>query len=147
MNYNKSMQKILFIDRDGTLILEPDNYQVDRFDKLIFYPEVIQYLSRIASELDYILVMVSNQDGLGTASFPEESFLPVQQFMIQTLRNEGIRFYHIHIDRSFAHERLSTRKPGIGMLRDYLDNQEYDIEQSFVIGDRITDVQLASTLG
>jgi imidazoleglycerol-phosphate dehydratase/histidinol-phosphatase len=147
MNYNKSMQKILFIDRDGTLILEPDNYQVDRFDKLIFYPEVIQYLSRIASELDYILVMVSNQDGLGTASFPEESFLPVQQFMIQTLRNEGIRFYHIHIDRSFAHERLSTRKPGIGMLRDYLDNQEYDIEQSFVIGDRITDVQLASNLG
>lgn len=141
------MKKILFIDRDGTLILEPDDYQVDAFDKLTFYPEVIQYLSRIASELDYELVMVSNQDGLGTASFPEEAFLPIQQFIIQTLANEGIRFRQIHIDRSFAQAQLSTRKPGIGMLHSYLNNSGYDIARSFVIGDRITDVQMARNLG
>lgn len=141
------MKKILFIDRDGTLVLEPADYQVDAFDKIVFYPEVIQYLSRIASELDYELVMVSNQNGLGTASFPEETFLPVQQFIVHTLANEGIRFEQIHIDRSFAREQLSTRKPGIGMLLSYLDNPRYDIAQSFVIGDRITDVQLAKNLG
>jgi imidazoleglycerol-phosphate dehydratase/histidinol-phosphatase len=142
------MKKVLFIDRDGTLIREaPPTYQVDSFDKLEFYPEVFHYMNRIASELDYELIMVSNQDGLGTASFPEENFWPIQQLIIRSFANEGINFSAVHFDRSFPAENKPTRKPGIGMLTDYLNNPDYDITGSLVIGDRITDVQLAKNLG
>lgn len=142
------MKKILFIDRDGVLIKEaPPTYQIDSFDKLEFYPGVFQYLSRIASELDYELIMVSNQDGLGSASFPEENFWPIQQHIIKSFANEGISFHAVHIDRSFLAENKPTRKPGIAMLTGYVNNPEYDIAGSFVIGDRITDVQLAKNLG
>ena len=141
------MKKVLFIDRDGTLILEPADYQIDRFEKLVFFPEAIQYLSRIAKELDYELVMVSNQDGLGTPSFPESDFQPVQDFILQTLTGEGICFRNVFIDRSFAREQKPTRKPGTGMLTGYLNNPEYDLARSFVIGDRVTDVLLAQNIG
>lgn len=142
------MKSILFIDRDGTLIEEvPPTYQIDSFEKLIFYPEVFHYLSRIAHELDFELVMVSNQDGLGTQSFPEADFWPVQKFIIQTLANEQIHFEEVIIDRTFAKEGKPTRKPGTALLTKYIDNPAYDLKHSFVIGDRITDVQLASNLG
>jgi imidazoleglycerol-phosphate dehydratase / histidinol-phosphatase len=142
------MQRILFIDRDGTIINEaPPTYQIDSFDKLEFYPGVFQYLIRIANELDYKLVMVSNQDGLGTDSFPENTFHPVQNFILKALENEGIHFLDILIDRSFPHENKNTRKPATGMLGAYLNNDLYDLPNSFVIGDRITDVQLAKNLG
>ena len=142
------MRRILFIDRDGTIINEaPPTYQIDDFSKLSFYPSVFQYLGLIAKELDYELVMVSNQDGLGTASFPEKTFWPVQDFIMETLANEGIHFDAAHFDRSFPHENLPTRKPETGMLTDYLNNPAYDLANSFVIGDRITDVQLAKNLG
>lgn len=141
------MKKVLFIDRDGTLILEPEDYQIDRFEKLVFFPEAIQYLSRIAKELDYELVMVSNQDGLGTPSFPESDFQPIQDFILQTLAGEGLRFSNVFIDRSFAHEQKPSRKPGTGMLTGYLNNPGYDLARSFVIGDRVTDVLLAQNIG
>lgn len=142
------MKRILFIDRDGTLIREvPPTYQVDSFLKLDFYPHMFEYMGRIAREFDYELVMVTNQDGLGTAGFPEENFWPVQNLIMKSLENEGIRFNAVHIDKSFPADHLPTRKPGIGMLTDYLYNEDYDIEGSFVIGDRITDVQLAKNLG
>ena len=142
------MQRILFIDRDGTIIKEaPPTYQIDSFDKLEFYPAVFQYLQRIAKELDYKLVMVSNQDGLGTVSFPEETFHPVHNFIMKSLENEGIHFDDILIDKSFPHENKNTRKPAIGMLTNYLNNDLYDLANSFVIGDRITDVQLAKNMG
>ena len=142
------MQRILFIDRDGTLIKEkPPTYQIDSFDKLEFYPGVFQYLKHIVEELDYTLVMVSNQDGLGTASFPEETFHPVQNFILNTFANEGIHFADILIDKSFPHENQPTRKPGIGMMTKYLNNADYDLANSYVLGDRITDVQLAKNLG
>lgn len=142
------MKRILFIDRDGTLIKEkPPTYQIDSFEKLEFYPNVFQFMVRIAKEFDYELVMVTNQDGLGTASFPEETFWPVQNFIIQSLESEGVHFSKVHIDKSFPHDHLPTRKPGIGMLGEYLNNDKYDIANSFVIGDRITDVQLAKNLG
>lgn len=142
------MKRILFIDRDGTLIREaPPTYQIDSFMKLDFYPHMFEYMGRIAREFDYELVMVTNQDGLGTAGFPEDHFWPVQQFIMKSLENEGIRFNAVHIDKSFPSDNLPTRKPGIGMLTDYLYNEEYDIEGSLVIGDRITDVQLAKNLG
>ncbi len=141
-------KKILFIDRDGTLIKEaPPTYQVDSFDKLEFYPGMFTWMGRIAKEFDFELVMVTNQDGLGTDSFPEESFLPVQSFVMKSLANEGINFSAVKIDKSFAKDNIPTRKPGIGMLTDYLNNPGYDISNSFVIGDRITDVQLAKNLG
>jgi imidazoleglycerol-phosphate dehydratase/histidinol-phosphatase len=140
------MKKVLFIDRDGTLIYEPDDFQVDSFDKLRFMPGVIVWLGCIASELDYELVMVTNQDGLGTDKFPTESFLPVHEFILNTLKGQGIAFSEICIDRSFEHENRPTRKPGIGMLAKYL-NGDYDLANSFVIGDRSTDVQLAKNLG
>ena len=141
------MKKVLFIDRDGTLVIEPtSNQQVDSLDKLEFYPGVFQYLSRIATELDYLLVMVTNQDGLGTSSFPEESFWPAQEKIITAFRNEGIHFHEILIDRSFPQENLDTRKPGTGMLTQYLNNG-YDLTNSFVIGDRETDIQLAKNMG
>lgn len=142
------MKKVLFIDRDGTIIQEvPPTYQIDSFEKLFFYPDVFEYLGRIARELDFELVMVTNQDGLGTASFPEDSFWPVQQFILKCFADQGIKFSAVHIDKSFPHENLPTRKPGIGMLESYLNNPEYNIAESFVIGDRITDVQLAKNLG
>ncbi|RFM28985.1 bifunctional histidinol-phosphatase/imidazoleglycerol-phosphate dehydratase HisB [Deminuibacter soli] len=142
------MKRVLFIDRDGTIIREvPPTYQIDSFEKLAFYPHVLRYLSRIAAEMEYELVMVSNQDGLGTASFPEDTFWPVQNFIMQTLESEGIHFASEHFDRSFASEHLPTRKPATGMLTSFLDNEAYDIAGSFVIGDRITDVQLAKNLG
>jgi imidazoleglycerol-phosphate dehydratase / histidinol-phosphatase len=140
-------KKLLFIDRDGTLIKEsPPDYQIDSFEKLEFYPGMITWLARISSELDFELVMVTNQDGLGTASFPEDSFWPVQNFIIKSLKNEGVIFKSICIDRTFDHENSATRKPGTGMLAAYLNNPEYDIVNSFVIGDRKTDIQLAKNL-
>lgn len=142
------MKRILFIDRDGTLIREaPPTYQIDSFEKLEFYPNMFEYMSRIAREFDYELLMVTNQDGMGTASFPEETFWPVQNFVIKALAGEGIRFSGVYIDRSKPEEKLPTRKPGTAMLEKYIDNEEYDLENSFVIGDRITDVQLAKNLG
>ena len=142
------MKRVLFIDRDGTLIREaPPTYQLDSFDKLVFYPDMFTYMRRIAEELDFELVMVTNQDGLGTAAFPEETFWPVHNFVIQALEGEGIIFDAVHIDRSFPHENLPTRKPGTGMLQQYMNTSQYDLAHSFVIGDRITDVQLAKNLG
>lgn len=141
------MKKVLFIDRDGTLIWEPpDTFQIDGFDKLKFVPGAISNLRKIAEELDYELVMVTNQDGLGMSSFPEETFWPVQNFVVNTLENENIRFAGICIDKSFPEDNLPTRKPGVGMLKKYF-SAEYDLKNSFVIGDRITDVKLARNLG
>ena len=141
------MKKVLFIDRDGTLTIEPGDYQVDAFEKLVFYPEVFRYLSSIARELDYELVMVTNQDGLGTESFPEEEFWPYQNHLVNSFKNEGVVFSEIFIDRTFPHEKADTRKPGVGMLKGYIDNPEFDLSASFVIGDRLTDMQLAKNLG
>lgn len=141
-------KKVLFIDRDGTLILEPPpTYQIDSFEKLEFYPGVFEFLGKIATQLDYELVMVTNQDGLGTESFPEEDFTGPHEFMMKAFRNENIHFEKVWVDRSFPHENKDTRKPGIGLLLDYIDNEEYDLANSFVIGDRITDVKLAKNLG
>lgn len=140
------MQKILFIDRDGTLALEPSDYQTDSLEKIEFYPGVFQWLGRIARELDFLLVMVTNQDGLGTDRFPEDTFWPAHQFMLKAFANEGIHFHGVHIDRTFPHEGAPTRKPGTGMLTEYLQG-EYDLAGSYVIGDRLTDVLLAKNLG
>jgi imidazoleglycerol-phosphate dehydratase/histidinol-phosphatase len=141
-------KRILFIDRDGTLIKEaPPSYQIDSWEKLEFYPGVFKYMSRIADELDYVLIMVSNQDGLGTPSFPAESFWPIQQHVIKSFENEGVNFQATHIDKSFPEEHSPNRKPGIGMFTEYLNTPAYDIPNSFVIGDRVTDVQLAKNLG
>ena len=139
-------KKVLFIDRDGTIIREPEDFQIDAFEKLEFLPNVINSLSKIAKELSYELVMVSNQDGLGTDFFPEETFWPVQNFIINTLKNEGVEFSEILIDSSFENENKPTRKPGVGMLQKYIYGN-YDLANSFVIGDRKTDVQLAENLG
>ncbi len=140
------MKKVLFIDRDGTLIFEPDDFQVDSLSKLRFLPGVFTNLGKIARELDYELVMVTNQDGLGTDSFPEETFRLAHDFMIRAFSDEGINFADQLIDRSFAHENRPTRKPGTGLLTKYLGG-DYDLAGSFVIGDRETDVQLARNLG
>lgn len=142
------MKKVLFIDRDGTLIMEaPPTYQLDAFEKLQFYPHMIEYMRRIAQELDYELVMVTNQDGLGTDSFPEYTFWPLHELVMKSLEGEGIHFSKVFIDRTFPAENKPTRKPGTGMLTDYLNNPDYDIANSYVIGDRITDIQLAKNLG
>ena len=141
------MKKLLFIDRDGTLVLEPDDYQVDSFQKLKFYPNVFTYLSKIANELDYELVMVTNQDGLGTDAHPEENFWKIQNFIIETFENQDIRFEEIFIDKTFAKDNAPTRKPNVGLLTKYFDKETYDLENSFVIGDRMTDVKLAKNLG
>nr|WP_317632016.1 bifunctional histidinol-phosphatase/imidazoleglycerol-phosphate dehydratase HisB [uncultured Flavobacterium sp.] len=141
------MKKILFIDRDGTLILEPNDYQVDSFEKLEFYPEVFTYLGKIANELNYELVIVTNQDGLGTDSHPEEKFWPIQNFIIKSLKNENVYFSDILIDKTFSSENAPTRKPNTGLLTKYINNPDYDLTNSFVIGDRITDVKLAQNLG
>ncbi len=140
------MKKVLFIDRDGTLIVEPDDEQIDSLEKLEFYPQVFQYLSRIAKELEYELVMVTNQDGLGTKSFPEDTFWPAHNKTVKAFENEGVVFNEILIDRSFPHENLPTRKPGTAMLTHYIKS-DYNLSNSFVIGDRDTDVQLADNLG
>ena len=140
------MKKVLFIDRDGTLILEPSDEQIDSLEKLEYYPGVFQWLARIAAETDFELVMVTNQDGLGTNSFPEETFWPAHNKMMKAFESEGIIFREVCIDRSFAKENKSTRKPGTGMLTHYLDGG-YDLANSYVIGDRVTDIELAKNLG
>ena len=140
-------KKVLFIDRDGTLVLEPENYQLDSLSKLEFYPKVFQYLSKIAQELDFELVMVTNQDGLGTSSFPEDTFWPTQNFILKAFENESVTFEELFIDRSFPEDNAPTRKPRTGMLTKYLNNSDYDLANSYVIGDRITDVELAKNLG
>ena len=141
------MKKVLFIDRDGTLTIEPGDYQVDAYEKLIFYPKVFQFLGRIVNELDYELVMVTNQDGLGTDSFPEEEFWPYQNHLIKSFENEGIVFSNVFIDRTYPEDHADTRKPGTAMLTAYLDNPDYDLSASYVVGDRLTDMQLAKNLG
>lgn len=141
------MKKALFIDRDGTIIVEPQtDFQIDSLEDLEFIPKVISNLRRIAEETDYELVMVTNQDGLGTSSLPEEDFWPAHNKMMLTLKNEGIKFAAVHIDRSFEHENLPTRKPGTGMLSQYMEG-EYDLANSYVIGDRKSDVLLAQNMG
>ena len=142
------MKKVLFIDRDGTLVIEPPvDYQLDAFEKLEFYPKVFRNLYFIRQKLDFEFVMVTNQDGLGTDSFPEDTFWPVHNLMLQSFKNEGIEFDNILIDRSFPEDNAPTRKPRTGMLTAYLNNPEYDLAGSFVIGDRATDVELAKNLG
>lgn len=142
------MKKILFIDRDGTLIKEaPPTYQLDSFSKLEFYPDMFLYMRKIAEELEYELVMVTNQDGLGTVAFPEDSFWPVHNLVMTSLANENIHFREVCIDRTYPKDNAPTRKPGTGMLTRYLNDPGYDIAGSFVIGDRVTDMQLAKNLG
>ena len=142
------MKKVLFIDRDGTLVIEPPvDYQLDSLEKLEFYPKVMRNLGFVRSRLDFEFVMVTNQDGLGTASFPEETFWPAHNLMMMSLEGDGIAFDDICIDRSMPEDNAPTRKPRTGMLTKYLDNPEYDLANSFVIGDRATDVELAKNLG
>ncbi len=141
------MKKVLFIDRDGTIIVEPPkDFQVDSLEKLEFIPKAISNLRKIAGELDYLLVMVTNQDGLGTTSFPEETFWPAQNKMLRTLEGEGVHFHEILIDKSLPEEKKITRKPGTGLLTGYM-NGDYDLANSYVIGDRPTDILLAQNLG
>ena len=141
-------RKILFIDRDGVLVKEPPiTYQLDSFDQLVFYPNVFKYLGKIAAEFNFELVMVTNQDGLGTASFPENTFWPIQNLLVNSLKNEGIHFSDIYIDKTLPEQNAPTRKPGVAMLSKYFNNPDYDLVNSFVIGDRITDMQLAKNLG
>jgi len=140
-------QRILFIDRDGTLIEEPADEQIDSFGKLKFTRGLFRNLGFIRSRLDFRFVMVSNQDGLGTASFPEETFWPVHNFMLQTLEGEGVTFDDIKIDRHFPEDNHPCRKPNTGMLAEYINNPAYDMAGSYVIGDRETDRQLARNLG
>ncbi|MDG1476782.1 MAG: bifunctional histidinol-phosphatase/imidazoleglycerol-phosphate dehydratase HisB [Vicingaceae bacterium] len=140
------MKKVLFIDRDGTLVIEPPlDYQLDSLEKLEFYPGVFQGLSKIVNELDYELVMVTNQDGLGTDSFPEDTFWPTHNKMLQAFKNEGIEFSDILIDKSFPEENAPTRKPRTGLLNKYIYG-DYDLANSYVIGDRLTDIELAQNL-
>lgn len=141
-------KKVLFIDRDGTIVIEPPvDYQLDAFEKLEFYPKAIRNLYFIRQKLDFEFAMVTNQDGLGTPSFPEDTFWPVHNLVLNTLRNEGVTFDEIFIDRSFPEDNAPTRKPRTGMLTRYLNNEDYDLAGSFVIGDRATDVELANNLG
>lgn len=139
-------KKVLFIDRDGTIIKETFDEQIDAFEKMIFYPKAFTYLGKIAKELDYELVMITNQDGLGTDIFPEDTFWPVHNFIIKSFENEGVVFDAVYIDKTFPKDNANTRKPGTGMLTSYF-SEEYDLENSFVIGDRLTDVELAKNLG
>ncbi len=141
-------KKVLFIDRDGTIVIEPPvDYQLDAFEKLEFYPKAIRNLYFIRQKLDFEFAMVTNQDGLGTSSFPEDTFWPVHNLVLNTLRNEGVTFDEIFIDRSFPEDNAPTRKPRTGMLTRYINNEDYDLAGSFVIGDRATDVELAKNLG
>ena len=140
------MKKILFLDRDGVIVKEPEDYQVDDFKKLAFLPNLFQSLSKIAKELDYSIVMITNQDGLGTDSFPEENFWPIQNFIIDSLALEGVTFENVFIDKTFAKDQANTRKPNTGLLTDYMDGS-VDLENSFVVGDRLSDMLLAQNLG
>lgn len=141
------MKKLLLLDRDGTLIIEPpEDFQVDSLEKLEFYPEVFQYLVKIYRELDYELIIITNQDGLGTNSFPEENFWPAHNKMLKAFKNEGITFSDILIDRSLPEANARTRKPGTDLLTKYMEG-DYDLKNSFVIGDRTTDIMLARNLG
>ena len=140
------MKQVLFIDRDGTILVEPEDEQIDSFEKFQFVPGVIRNLHFIRTHLDFEFVMVSNQDGLGTDSYPEETFWPTHNLMLQTLKGEGIEFDDILIDRSFPEDNLPTRKPGTGMMTKYMQGN-YDLENSYVIGDRETDAKLAENLG
>jgi len=140
------MKRVLFIDRDGTIIKEPADEQIDSFEKLDFYPKVFQYLSKIAKELDFEIVMITNQDGLGTDVYPEDTFWPVHNFVLKTFEAEGIVFEEQFIDRTFAKDNAPTRKPNTGLLTKYFSS-EYDLAHSFVIGDRLTDIELAKNLG
>ncbi|WP_411895079.1 bifunctional histidinol-phosphatase/imidazoleglycerol-phosphate dehydratase HisB [Winogradskyella sp. A2] len=140
------MKPVLFIDRDGTLIKEPADEQIDSFEKLEFYPKVFQYLSKIAKELNFEIVMITNQDGLGTEVYPEDTFWPVHNFLIKTFEAEGIVFKEQFIDRTFAKDNAATRKPNTGLLTKYF-SEDYDLANSFVIGDRLTDIELAKNLG
>ncbi len=139
------MQKVLFIDRDGTLVREPQDEQIDSFEKLEFYPGALFYMAKIARELDFELVMVTNQDGLGTANHPEENFWPIHKLILKTFENEGVIFKEVFIDRSYAKDNSPDRKPNTGLLKGYF-SESYDLENSFVIGDRLTDVELAKNL-
>jgi len=142
------MKKVLFIDRDGTLVLEPPvDYQLNSLEKLEYYPKVFQYMAKIAMELEYELVMVTNQDGLGTDSFPEDTFWPAQNKIIAAFKKEGVVFSEVFIDKTFPHENADTRKPRTGLLTQYFDKEQYNLENSFVLGDRITDMELAKNLG
>jgi imidazoleglycerol-phosphate dehydratase/histidinol-phosphatase len=142
------MKRILFIDRDGVILQEPpQDFQVDSTDKTSFVPGAIVGLSNIAASLDYYKVMVTNQDGLGTPSYPEDTFYPYQNLMLRTLEGEGFIFDEVIIDKTFAHENAPTRKPGTGLLTHLINNPAYDLSNSFVIGDRYTDIQLAKNLG
>lgn len=142
----KKMKKVLFIDRDGTLIKEPADEQVDSFEKLIFYPKVFQNLSKICKELDYEIIMVTNQDGLGTPDNPSEKFWPIHNFVLNTFKNESIEFKEVYIDETYAKDNAPTRKPNTGLLTKFFSNH-YDLKNSFVIGDRLTDIELAKNLG
>ncbi|WP_299208997.1 bifunctional histidinol-phosphatase/imidazoleglycerol-phosphate dehydratase HisB [uncultured Dokdonia sp.] len=139
-------KKVLFIDRDGTIIKETVDEQIDAFEKMIFYPKAFTWLGKIAQELDYELVMITNQDGLGTDVFPEDTFWPVHNFILKSFENEGVVFDKVFLDRTFPHENADTRKPGTGLLTEYF-SEDYDLANSFVIGDRLTDMQLATNLG
>jgi len=140
------MKKVLFIDRDGTIIKETADEQIDAFEKMIFYPKAFTFLGKIAKELDYELVMITNQDGLGTDVFPEETFWPVHNFILKSFENEGVVFDKVFLDRTFPHENANTRKPGTGLLTEYF-SEAYDLKNSFVLGDRLTDMELAKNLG
>lgn len=139
-------KKVLFIDRDGTIIKETVDEQIDAFEKMIFYPKVFSFLGKIAKELDYELVMITNQDGLGTVAFPEETFWPVHNFIMNSFENEGVVFDKVFIDRTFPKDNADTRKPGTGLLTEYF-TEHYDLKNSFVLGDRLTDIELAKNLG
>ncbi|MFB9841811.1 bifunctional histidinol-phosphatase/imidazoleglycerol-phosphate dehydratase HisB [Mucilaginibacter ginsenosidivorans] len=140
-------KKVLFVDRDGTLILETADEQIDSFAKLQFYPGALTYLPKIAKELDFELAMITNQDGLGTASYPEESFKMIQDFVVNTFANEGVKFSAFYIDRTYAKDNAPTRKPGTALLTQYFDTGKYDLKNSFTIGDRKNDILLAKNLG
>ncbi len=140
------MKKVLFIDRDGTIILETEDEQIDAFEKLRFYPKIFQYLGKITKELDYEIIMITNQDGLGTEIFPENTFWPVHDFIIKSFEDQGIVFKEQYIDETFAKDNAPTRKPNTGLLTKFFSD-DYDLENSFVIGDRLTDVELAKNLG
>lgn len=139
------MKRVLFIDRDGTLIKEPADEQVDAFEKLNFYPKVFQYLGKICKELDYEIIMVTNQDGLGTPDNPYDKFWPIHNFVLETFKGEGIEFKEVYIDETYAKDNAPTRKPNTGLLTKFFSD-EYDLLNSFVIGDRLTDVELAKNL-
>lgn len=139
------MKRVLFIDRDGTIIKETEDEQIDAFYKLVFYPKVFQFLAKISNELDFEIVMITNQDGLGTDAFPEAEFWPVHNFIIETFKNENIIFKEQFIDRTFAVDNAPTRKPNTGLLTQYF-SEDYDLKNSFVIGDRLTDIELAKNL-